>query len=174
MGFAMFLDTRNGRPARVAWKDSPARRAAIRARVAEDFGFARGFVLRNGKIGCEGGIGIGANLVTLTESNFERVADAALSEIAAAIESRLDDRLDVEFEAGILTIELEDGGRYHINKHAPNRQIWLSSPKSGAWHFAASGPDGGWVSTRDARIGLGALLNREIEAATGIDPGLKL
>jgi len=106
--------------------------------------------------------------VTITESGFERIADEALAEIALEVETRLDDRLEVELQGGILTIDMEDGGRYQINKHGPNRQIWLSSPKSGAWHFAPTGPGGSWISTRDAGTTLGGLLRQEIGAATGV------
>jgi frataxin len=105
--------------------------------------------------------------VSLSETEFNRLADEALEELSLAIETRLDDRVEVELQEGVLTIDMEDGGRYHINKHAPNRQIWLSSPKSGAWHFACTGPGESWVSTRDATT-LGELLRDEIAAATGI------
>jgi frataxin len=52
-----------------------------------------------------------------------------------------------------------------INKHGPNREIWLSSPKSGAWHFTRA--DGGaWRSTRGVEE-LAALLAAELAAASG-------
>jgi frataxin len=106
--------------------------------------------------------------MTMSESAFHPLADEALEEIALAIETHLDDRIDVEQQEGVLTLDMEDGGQYLINKHAPNRQIWLSSPKSGAWHFACSGPGASWTSTRDAGTTLGTLLRQEIGAATGV------
>jgi len=112
--------------------------------------------------------------MTISESAFHPLADEALDEIALAIETHLDDRIEVELQEGVLTIDMEDGGRYLINKHAPNRQIWLSSPKSGAWHFACAGPGGSWVSTRDAGTTLGGLLRQEIGAATGVYLDLSL
>ena len=112
--------------------------------------------------------------MTLAESAFHPLADEALNEIALALETKLDDRIDVELQEGVLTVDMEDGGRYLINKHAPNRQIWLSSPKSGAWHFACTGPGASWVSTRDAGTTLGALLRQEIGAATGVYVDLSL
>ena len=105
--------------------------------------------------------------MSLSESDFNRLADQALEEIGLAIETRLDDRVEVELQEGVLTIDMEDGGQYLINKHASNQQLWLSSPKSGAWHFACTGPGESWVSTRDATI-LGELLREEIAAATGV------
>ncbi|HEY1720816.1 MAG TPA: iron donor protein CyaY [Magnetospirillaceae bacterium] len=106
--------------------------------------------------------------MSLSESAFHPLADEALNEIALAIETHLDDRLDVELQQGILTIDLEGGGQYVINKHAPNRQIWLSSPRSGAWHFASPGPGSPWTSTRDGSTTLGSLLREEFGAATGV------
>jgi len=106
--------------------------------------------------------------LSLSESDFNRLADDALEEISLAIETKLDDRIEVELQEGVLTLDTEDGGRYHINKHAPNQQIWLSSPKSGAWHFACSAPGASWVSTRDDGVTLGELLRDEIGAATGV------
>ena len=81
------------------------------------------------------------------------------------IEDSLGDELDVDLQGGILTIELATGGQYVINKHAPNRQIWLSSPVSGASHFGHE-PGRGWISTRGGAV-LHELLAQELSAATG-------
>lgn len=105
--------------------------------------------------------------MSISEAAFHPLADEALNEIALAIETHLDDRLDVELQQGILTIDLEGGGQYVINKHAPNRQIWLSSPRSGAWHFSCSGPGATWPSTRDPSTTLGSILRQELGAITG-------
>ncbi len=53
-----------------------------------------------------------------------------------------------------------------INKHTPNRQIWLSSPVSGAAHFVHDPDAGVWRSTR-ADVQLHRLLASELAAATG-------
>lgn len=99
------------------------------------------------------------------ESAFHAAADRTLAGLLERIEDALGDDLDVDLQGGILTIELASGAQYVINKHAPNRQIWLSSPVSGASHFAQE-PGGGWVSTRgEAR--LHELLAEELGAATG-------
>ncbi len=52
-----------------------------------------------------------------------------------------------------------------INKHKPNRQIWMSSPASGASHFDYSA-EGDWVETRGGG-NLNRMLARELSAATG-------
>lgn len=104
--------------------------------------------------------------MALDEIAFERLAVATLNRLATALEDGLADHVEVEFQGGILTVELEDGGQYVINKHGPNRQIWLSSPKSGAWHFAWDESGLAWVSTR-APATLDGLLSQELAAATG-------
>lgn len=98
-------------------------------------------------------------------SEFERLADETLARLQAAIED-VESSLDVELVGGILTIETESGGKYLLNRHAPNRQIWLSSPVSGAWHFAWNGDDQAWISTRGGER-LEDLLARELSEATG-------
>jgi frataxin len=105
----------------------------------------------------------------MDEPEFERQAAKVLDRLMAQIEDQAMDELDVDLEGGILSIALPDGGTYLVNKHAPNREIWLSSPKSGAWHFRHD-PEAGWVSTRvvdDARPELHRLLSDELAAATG-------
>ena len=103
--------------------------------------------------------------MTFDESAFEALADETLQRCMDHIDDALGDRLDVDLEGGILTIELESGGQYVINKHAPNRQVWLSSPVSGASHFEFDGKT--WVSTRDPATVLTRLLADELAAATG-------
>jgi frataxin len=101
----------------------------------------------------------------MSQADFERRAAEILDTLFEQIEDQLGDWLDVEMNGGILQIELPDGGAYVVNRHAPNREIWVSSPRSGAWHFAA-GADGAWRSTRGTEE-LTALLAGELAAASG-------
>jgi frataxin len=105
----------------------------------------------------------------MNQAEFERRAAEILDTLFEQVEDQLGDWLDVELNGGILQIELPDGGAYVINKHAPNREIWISSPSSGAWHFAPveAGAEGGaWRSTRGSEE-LTALLAGELSAASG-------
>ena len=81
-------------------------------------------------------------------TEFENLADETLENLFEAIDDAIGGDADVDFENAILTIEWEDGRQYVINKHAPNKQIWLSSPVSGAAHYAFDLEAGTWVSTR--------------------------
>lgn len=77
----------------------------------------------------------------MSNSAFEILADSLLE----ALEEGLGD--DAELQGGILTVE-SDAGTWIVNKHAPTRQIWLSSPKSGAKHYAFEAAKGVWRDTR--------------------------
>lgn len=79
----------------------------------------------------------------MNDSAFESLADSLLE----ALEEGLGDHADAERQGAVLTIE-DEGGTWIVNKHAPTRQIWLSSPKSGARHFAFEAESGLWQDTR--------------------------
>jgi frataxin len=98
-------------------------------------------------------------------SQFESFADKTLARLQAAIEDA-EGGLDADLVGGILTIETESGAKYLLNRNAPNRQLWLSSPVSGAWHFAWSDVGQAWLSTRGGER-LEDLLARELSEATG-------
>ncbi len=100
-------------------------------------------------------------------ASFDATATRLLDRLAERMESALADAAEVDYEGGILNVTLEEGGTYVINKHAPTQQIWVSSPQSGAWHFALDDGSQTWRDTRQGQE-LIALLARELEAATGI------
>lgn len=79
----------------------------------------------------------------MTDSAFESLADSLLE----ALEEGIGSHADAELQGGVLTVEGE-GGTWIVNKHAPTRQIWLSSPKSGARHYAFEAGSGLWRDTR--------------------------
>ena len=110
----------------------------------------------------------------MNENRFTILADAGLTHLFETIDSAAGDDLDVDKNEGLLTIELEGGGQYVINKHAPNCQIWLSSPVSGAHHFDYDETAGGWVDTRAVSRGamasesmLEVILSSELSAVLG-------
>jgi len=103
--------------------------------------------------------------------DFEARADALMDGFMEIIDEALGDVLDIDLESGILTIELDTGGQYVINKHAPTRQIWMSSPISGATHFDFMEATGDWVNSRGARK-LTDILADELAKVTGKDVNL--
>ena len=103
--------------------------------------------------------------MALDDSGFARLADGTMDRLMAGIEDGCPDA-EAELEGGILTVELKDGGKYVLNKHGPLKQLWLSSPKTGAWHFAYDEAKREWRSTRGPET-LPKLLASELGAATG-------
>jgi frataxin-like iron-binding protein CyaY len=67
--------------------------------------------------------------------------------------------------------DLDEGGCYVVNEHLTNRQIWLSSPFSGAACFSYD-PQQGWVGG-SGREALHTLLKREIAKLTGLIVSLR-
>lgn len=79
----------------------------------------------------------------MTESEFTRLSD----EIFARIENALDNtEIDCSLNGGVMEIELEDGSKIILNRHAPNREIWVAA-KSGGFHYSLQ--DKLWISSRD-------------------------
>ena len=96
----------------------------------------------------------------MSDSTFESLADSLLE--------ALEEGLDGERQGGVLTVE-GGGGTWIVNKHAPTRQIWLSSPKSGARHYAFEPGSGLWQDTRGG-ADLLATLSSELDVPLNWQP----
>lgn len=81
----------------------------------------------------------------MTESEFNELADGVFNRIEQAIDAA---GVDIEcgFNGPVLELEFADGSQIIINRHAPNREIWLAA-KHGGFHYAYQ--DSHWVSKRD-------------------------
>lgn len=96
----------------------------------------------------------------MDETTFKSLSDKTLTQLADAIEAAdKEGARDVEYLSGILTVTLADNRQYVVNQHVPMRQIWLSSPVSGAYHFDYR--DGAWIGTRGSE-NLEELLRKEL------------
>ena len=85
----------------------------------------------------------------LSESAFETIASDVLESLADQLDDIIGEESDVELNGGILTIDTPDGGQFILNKHGPNRQIWVSSPVSGASHYDPNEDGSVWTASRD-------------------------
>jgi frataxin len=89
-------------------------------------------------------------MARLDEGEFERLAGETLMRLFDAVEEVADDAFgeeaEIELQQGILTIDVPGTGRWVVNRHAVTRQIWLSSPVSGAAHYNWDGHQ--WVGSR--------------------------
>ena len=86
----------------------------------------------------------------MSDAAFETLAENEIKAIAERLEELIGDVVDVDYEQDVLTLEFDDGAQYVINRQTPARQIWLSSPFSGAWHYGQD-DQGVWRATRGAR-----------------------
>lgn len=104
----------------------------------------------------------------MDESAFIAAADATLDKIGLALDAALetsDSDLDWSLRDGVLTIECDDGSRVIVNRHVPNREIWVAA-KSGGFHFKAQ--QGRWRDSR-GKEELGVTLARLLKAQARIN-----
>ena len=114
----------------------------------------------------QGGIGgVASRRMNMDENLFETVAQRALEFLATTLEDAGD--FEVDLENGVLTVEVDDVGTFLVNKHAPLRQIWYSSPISGATHYDFDADAGAWVSTRGGDD-LAKVLTTDFAAGPGV------
>lgn len=69
----------------------------------------------------------------MNNSEFSKIAETVIAHIAYRIEEQNQD-IDVDLQSDILNIDTADG-TYVINKQSAAKEIWLSSPVSGPYHF---------------------------------------
>ena len=97
-----------------------------------------------------------------TSVDYDAAADETLESLTDAFEVLLDRHKlasDVTLSNGVLTVELDKHGAYVINKQAPNKQIWLSSPASGPKRYDFINQC--WIYKYDG-LSLHQLLNQEL------------
>ncbi len=81
----------------------------------------------------------------MTESEFNELADAVFQRIELAIDDA-DAGIDYDSNGTVLEMEFADGSKVIVNRHVPNREIWLAA-KSGGFHYALENER--WFSQRD-------------------------
>lgn len=82
----------------------------------------------------------------MNDSEFDRLADAALERIETGLDA-CDVDLDVAMvSAGVLEIELADGSKVIVNRHAAAQELWVAA-RSGGFHYRWDGT--AWRDTRD-------------------------
>ena len=95
----------------------------------------------------------------MNNSEFSKISETTISYIADKIEAQ-DQDIDVDLQSDILNLETSNG-IYVINKQSAAKEIWLSSPVSGPYHFFYE--QGKWKNR--AGLELMKILNNEL----GID-----
>ena len=90
----------------------------------------------------------------MIESEFNRLADAALARIETAIDNG-DGDVECNHSGNVLEIEFDNGQKIIINRHDVNQEIWIAA-RSGGFHYARQG--GAWRSQRDGSELFGKLV----------------
>jgi len=106
-----------------------------------------------------------------SDTEFIASADATLATIGQALDDALaqsDVDLDWSLNDGILEIECEDGSKLIVNRHVPNRELWVAA-RSGGFHFRPQG--GAWRDTRSGTE-LAVALTDLLAAQAGLDVDL--
>ncbi len=81
----------------------------------------------------------------MNESEFNQLADTALTRIETAIDECGCDA-DYHRSGNVMEIEFDNGTKIIINRHDINQEIWVAAP-SGGFHYAWQ--EGRWHSGRD-------------------------
>ncbi len=79
----------------------------------------------------------------MNESEFNRLADAALQKIETACDAC---GVNINRSGNLLEIEFDSGAKIIVNRHDINRELWVAA-KSGGFHYSWQGER--WVSGRD-------------------------
>ncbi|TID24352.1 iron donor protein CyaY [Venturia nashicola] len=120
----------------------------------------------------------------ITNDEYHVRADQFLESLTSKLEARQEEKgdIDVEYSAGVLTVDMGEKGTYVLNKQPPNKQIWLSSPITGPkrfdWVLLSEGQDmkegsgaGDWVYIKD-NTSLTDLIKEELGVT--VDPESEL
>ena len=82
----------------------------------------------------------------MNDSEFNTLADAALSRIETGLDA-CDADLDFAMvSAGVLEIEFADRSKIIVNRHGAAKELWVAA-RSGGFHFRWDGQS--WRDTRD-------------------------
>lgn len=85
--------------------------------------------------------------MALTDKDYRQLIETTLAHWLDVLDATgAFDELD--YADGVLQAETEDGRTFILNRHVPLKQAWLSSPVSGAHHYAYDEARAGWFSTR--------------------------
>ena len=106
------------------------------------------------------------------EDPFQDTADETLNCVFDTVESWVDSHELVDYDgsiqAGVVTLSFGTNGTFVLNKQAPARQLWLSSPISGPSHYTLCKERGDWVDARNGRKLLSCLTS-ELQSVTGLE-----
>lgn len=83
-----------------------------------------------------------SRIYPMTETEFLEAANAVFDHIEAVLENG---DVDCSINEGVMELELENGSKIIVNRHVPNREIWIAA-KQGGFHYRWQ--EGVWLDTR--------------------------
>ena len=103
--------------------------------------------------------------------DYQEVAEDELLHLLDTWDALVEDNditgADIQYSQGVLEVDLGNKGTYVLNKQAPNKQIWMSSPLSGPLRYDYDPASGVWFYARDGHR-LRAKLSAEVESLLGL------
>ena len=109
----------------------------------------------------------------MNEQEFNQQAAAVFSHIEQTLDDS-DADIDCNLNEGVMELEFADGSKIIINRHAPNKEIWVAA-RSGGFHYARK--ENSWINTRDGSelfASLETLISQQSgeDIDLGANPGL--
>lgn len=101
-----------------------------------------------------------SRIYPMTETEFLEASAAVFDHIEAVLENG---DVDCSINEGVMELELENGSKIIVNRHLPNREIWIAA-RQGGYHYRWQ--DNQWADTRGG-VGLYANLAQCIVAQGG-------
>jgi CyaY protein len=83
----------------------------------------------------------------MNDSDFNALADAALTRIEAGLEASGADLDFAMVSSGVLEIEFADGSKIIVNRNGAAQEVWVAA-RSGGFHYRWDGA--AWRDTRDS------------------------
>ena len=72
----------------------------------------------------------------MDENQFSKVVETELTLLYNILDDKSEELdIEVDFSGDVIYITTATDQQFVINRHTPTKQIWLSSPKSGASYF---------------------------------------
>ncbi|SAM84275.1 related to YFH1-mitochondrial matrix iron chaperone [Ustilago bromivora] len=99
----------------------------------------------------------------LEEADIETLEEQARAQNKAATRGSSASEWDIECASGVMNLRCGVHGTWVINKQPPNKQIWLSSPKSGPKRFDYDADSKAWFCLKEGETStLHELLQNEL------------
>ncbi len=104
----------------------------------------------------------------MTEAEYQKLADAALSKLETMLEDVDADDVDVERSGDVLTLTFKDGKKCVVNTQRPTRQIWLAA-NARAWHFGWDASSSRWLDDKGQGLELFQRVAGIVKEHSGVD-----